>query len=163
MMGAAGATERDLPAMDGQDAGLLGEVLGAYRQFARTMRAPVVATWLALDLSMRQLAALLLLAHREVLSVGGLATDLGISRPVASHLVDQLVQRGLVSRSEDTADRRRTWVCLTAQGQDVLERLYWYQHHQGDLRCQLTGLATADLQGLARGLRALAAAALHPA
>ena len=162
MMGTAGVIERDLPALDRQDAGLLGEVLGAYLQFARTMGAPVVATWLALDLSMRQLAALLLLAHREVLSVGGLATHLGISRPVASHLVDQLVQRGLVSRNEDTADRRRTWVRLTTQGQDVLERLYWYQHEQGDLRCQLESLATTDLQALARGLRALAEAALQP-
>ncbi len=162
MRGTAGVIERDLPAMDRQDAGLLGEVLGAYWQFLRTMRAPVVATWLALDLSMRQLAALLLLADRDVLSVGGLATHLGISRPVASHLVDQLVQRGLVSRSEDAVDRRRTWVRLTAQGQDLLDRLYWHQHVHGDLRCHLENLATADLQALARGLRALAEAALQP-
>ena len=148
--------------MDEHDTGLLDDVLRAYRQLVRTMRAPVLATWLELDLSIRQFTAVLLLANRQVLSVGGLATHLGISRPMASHLVDQLVQRGLVSRTEDLADRRRTWVRLTAQGHDVLERLYGYQHAQDDLRCHLEGLATADLQALARGLRALAAAALQP-
>ncbi len=147
--------------MDGQDAGLLGEVLGAYGQLVRSMRASAVTTWLELDLSIRQLTAVVLLANRDVLSVGGLATHLGISRPMASHLVDQLVQRGLVSRTEDAADRLRTWVRLTAHGHDVLEHLYQYE--QSDLRCHLEGLAMADLHALARGLRALVTAALQPA
>src|SRR5260370_23951321 len=97
--GAAGVIERDLAAMDGQDAGLLGEVLGAYLQFARTMRAPALPNWLGLDLSLRQLAAVLLLANRDVLSVGGLPKHLGIRPPVGSPLVKQLLQQRLVSRS----------------------------------------------------------------
>lgn len=40
-------------------------------------------------------------------SLSALAENLGVSRPTASVLVDRLVQRGLVARGTDPAERRR--------------------------------------------------------
>lgn len=60
--------------------------------------------------------ALAFLAYYGSLAVGELAELLGIGNPAASVLVQQLVEQGLVVRSEDVHDRRRTLVTLTEPG-----------------------------------------------
>ncbi len=49
-------------------------------------------------------------------SIGQIATGLGISVPGASQLVDRLVRKGLLIRSESDTDRRKTRVTLTVRG-----------------------------------------------
>lgn len=50
-----------------------------------------------------------------------LSTDLGISRPVASDLIDRLEAAGWVQRTADAADRRRVLVSLTDHAVQVGE------------------------------------------
>jgi len=50
-----------------------------------------------------------------------LAEKLAVSRPSVTGVVDGLVARGLVTRSEDPADRRRVGHELTPGGRQVLE------------------------------------------
>src|SRR5205814_8919011 len=60
-----------------------------------------------LELSLTQLRALHVLAYDvEQTSLKELADRLGLSLPAVSRSIDGLVQRGLVTRSEDVADRR---------------------------------------------------------
>jgi DNA-binding MarR family transcriptional regulator len=45
--------------------------------------------------------------------------DLGVSKQAAGQLVDTLVLRGYLARTEDAADRRRLKLKLTMRGQDA--------------------------------------------
>jgi DNA-binding MarR family transcriptional regulator len=74
-----------------------------------------------LDLSLTQIKVLHYLEQSEEapLSLKDLAALIPVSLPAASRAVDELVQRGLVTRSEDDADRRIKRVDVTAAGRQV--------------------------------------------
>jgi DNA-binding MarR family transcriptional regulator len=60
----------------------------------------------------------------EPRSLGSIAEELGLSLPAVSRAVDGLSKRGLVTRTEDPADRRTKLVAPTASGQEVVQRLF---------------------------------------
>ena len=77
-----------------------------------------------LDLSLSQIKATQLLATElDEPSVKELADRLGLSLPAVSRAVDGLVRRGLVTRTEDSEDRRCKRVAATPEGRDVMHRL----------------------------------------
>jgi DNA-binding MarR family transcriptional regulator len=77
-----------------------------------------------LELSLTQLRALHVLTRDdETLSLKELADRLGLSLPAVSRSIDGLVQRGLVTRAEDAADRRMKQVRATAEAPELLDRL----------------------------------------
>jgi DNA-binding MarR family transcriptional regulator len=104
------------------------------------------------DLTISQLKALVILDARGSLTVSQVASRLGIGRPSASILVEQLVQLNLVVREEDRVDRRRSLVSLTVAGREFMERLY---HQYDPLGGWLEQLPDHDLESLAGGFRAL--------
>jgi DNA-binding MarR family transcriptional regulator len=75
------------------------------------------------DLSLPQLAALHLVDHRKHMRIGELATELMLTLPSASRLTSELVDRGLMERREDEADRRAKSVTLTAAGCSMIEAI----------------------------------------
>jgi DNA-binding MarR family transcriptional regulator len=77
-----------------------------------------------LELSLTQLRALHVLVYdTEQMSLKELADRLELSLPAVSRSIDGLVQRGLVTRAEDAADRRMKQVRATDAAPDVLDRL----------------------------------------
>lgn len=74
-------------------------------------------------LTMAQLVALHALDHEGGRSVGGIGGCLQLSPGATSHLVDRLVQLGLVERREDAEDRRQKVVQITAAGRDLVHRV----------------------------------------
>lgn len=110
--------------------------------------------WLSLDMGIGQLKAMMVLAKHRQLTVGGLARALDVSEPSASLLVDKLVTRGLAARETDPADRRRTLVFASEEGDLLVDRL------RRSRREHLTGwlelMNELDLRALAQGLDALA-------
>jgi DNA-binding MarR family transcriptional regulator len=77
-----------------------------------------------LDLSLSQIRILHLLTGRfEHASLKTLSEEIGLSLPATSRSVEALVQRGLVTRSEDAADRRLKAVRATGQAHDLVDRL----------------------------------------
>jgi DNA-binding MarR family transcriptional regulator len=75
------------------------------------------------DISAIQFATLFLLAGEEELTIKRVAELLGRSVSATSRLLDQLVIRGLVSRAEDTRDRRIKRVSLSENGQAFIQTL----------------------------------------
>ena len=131
---------------------------GALRRVA-DLAKPQDSEWLTLDLGMGQFKAMVVLIKHKQLTVGGLARALNISEPSASLVVDKLVTRGLVERNTDVADRRRTLVVPTDEGNRLLERLRRTQQDQ--LSGWLGLVHERDLRALVRGLDALADAIEH--
>jgi DNA-binding MarR family transcriptional regulator len=133
---------------------LVDEALAAFSDYFLVLRQSVEPVWAQLDLTISQLKAIILLDVTGPMTIGTLGNRLGIGRPSASILTDQLVQLALVERVEDKQDRRRTLVHITATGRSLVLHLlrgntemmrYWYE-------C----LSDEDLAALERGFRALA-------
>jgi DNA-binding MarR family transcriptional regulator len=74
-----------------------------------------------LDLSFTQVKSLLVLRESDGLAVKDLGARLNLSLPAASRAVDQLVQRGLVGRTESAIDRRSRLVALLPAGRELLD------------------------------------------
>ncbi len=109
--------------------------------------------WLQLDLTMGQVKALFALRCVKAMPIGGLAERLKIGLPAASSVADKLVQLELAERHDDPSDRRRTFIELTPQGEQLLNRLHQGRHNQ--LRAWLAQMHEADFAALAQGLEAL--------
>ena len=110
-------------------------------------------------LTMAQLVALHVLAHRGAMSVTRVANLLRLSPAATSHLIDRLFGARLVARTEDPVDRRHKRVAITSSGRTLVERV---QDERSAEVSRVIGRLSADLQRqfarvLARVVSALAA------
>ena len=129
--------------------------VSAYMDLFVMMQSAAVAHWLMFELTFAQARALIILAAHKALSVSQLARLLAIGNPAASTLVQQLVKRELITRTENETDRRQTVVRLSEQGEEIgagrrSDREQQWQRWLGRL-------SNEELSGLARGLSALQA------
>jgi DNA-binding MarR family transcriptional regulator len=62
--------------------------------------------------------------RRGIASVSAIAEDSRTSRSAVSKAVDALVNKGLVSRSQDPNDRRNIPLALTAEGERVMSAIF---------------------------------------
>jgi len=127
--------------------------LQVQRELMQAFHARPDPGWLHLELTMGQLKALFVLAD-EALTVGQVASLMGLSQPTSSLLIDRLVHLGLVTRTEDPDDRRRTRVRVTADGRTRLTGLR--QGGEDRWRALLEQLDPDDLAAWTRVVGALA-------
>lgn len=69
----------------------------------------------------RQVEVLHFLARRDHWSVGGVATELGVSSAAATKAIVRLERKGLVTRTVDMMDRRCVIVRITRAGNDIVQ------------------------------------------
>jgi len=134
---------------------LVGTIVKAYMDLFITMQFNAVSHWLMLELTFAQARALFMLAARKELTVSQLAKLLDVGNPTASILVQQLVERELVTRTEDNSDRRHTIIRLSPKGQEIgagrrKERAKQWERW-------LTQVSDEELSALAHGLSAIVA------
>jgi len=132
---------------------LVDTVVRAYMDLFMTMQFNAVSHWLMLELTFAQARALFMLAARQELTVSQLARLLGVGNPTASILVQQLVERDLVTRTEHATDRRHTMIRLSQKGAEIgagrrKEREKQWQRW-------LSHLSEEELKALAHGLGAI--------
>src|SRR3954451_25397002 len=76
------------------------------------------------ELSFSQMKALHALhGDPDAISVKRLGETLGLSLAAMSRAAEELVQRGLVNRTEDTTDRRMKRLCLTDEGRTLVQKM----------------------------------------
>ncbi len=80
------------------------------------------------ELSFTQMKALHWLHEEDAVSVKRLGETLGLSLAAMSRAADELVQRGLVDRTEDTSDRRIKRLKLTSSGRKLVQRMRELRH-----------------------------------
>jgi DNA-binding MarR family transcriptional regulator len=132
-------------------------IIDAQRTVFFALQAATTDLWLNLELTMNQLKALFSLSHYGDLTMSAFATTLNVGKASASVLVEQLVHRGLVARTEDPADRRRSVVRLTPDGLEAITRLRI--GGEAPMRRWLHALSPDDFQALMRSSQVLAAVA----
>nr|WP_199294791.1 MarR family transcriptional regulator [Leptolyngbya sp. FACHB-60] len=104
-------------------------------------------------LSLSQLRVLYFLRRRSQSSLSEVADYLDVTRPTMSAMVERLVQRGLVNRISDPAERRRIILTLTPEGTAEMERVY--DATLQTVAARLEGLSEAQLQQVKAGLEIL--------
>ncbi|MFT4295059.1 MAG: MarR family winged helix-turn-helix transcriptional regulator [Micropruina sp.] len=108
------------------------------------------------DLTMQQFRALGHLVKQPGISGNELGGLLGVSAPTASGLVERLVEKGLVERSDDADDRRIRRLHPTEAGRDVMRQMdSMFERALGVL---LGVLSADDLEQLCRSARTMLAA-----
>ena len=132
---------------------LVSTIVQSYMELFVAMQFNAVSHWLMLELTFAQARALFILAARKELTVSQLAKLLGVGNPTASLLVQQLVERGLVMRTEHSTDRRHTILSLSPKGAEIGAGRREAREKQWQR--WLSNLNNDELSALARGLSAL--------
>jgi DNA-binding MarR family transcriptional regulator len=91
--------------------------------------------------------------------VGELARELGLSLPATSTLARELEEHGLITRSEDPADRRRTVVGLAPATEKAVRG--WLALRSRPLEQALASLTEPEQEAFLKGLAALADALME--
>lgn len=74
-------------------------------------------------ISLAQLGVLFLLHEKQPIQSKDIALDMRISRSAVTQLIDGLVDMELVSRLEDSTDRRNVFLQLSKKGRSKLKQL----------------------------------------
>jgi MarR family transcriptional regulator, organic hydroperoxide resistance regulator len=131
----------------------LDELAGLYWFVQKAIQERTITDWVEADLSAAQLKTLFLVTFKKPSNVNHLSSLLGVGQPTASHLVEKLVQVGLLERSENPQDRRSVQVRTSAAGQELVRRLW--QGRREFLRSWLERLNSNEIDALWKGLSAL--------
>ena len=91
--------------------------------------------------------------HKGVKSVSDLADVKHISRPAISQAVDLLVEKGYITRTQNSQDRRFVELSLTGSGRQLIDTIF--QINGIWMAEKLAGLAPGELAQLTRGLEIL--------
>lgn len=135
---------------------LIKEVIELQRKVDRAQRPYRLDAWMRLHLTIAQLKSLFFLSNHGSTSLGRLAEALGVTPTNTSGIIDRLVKRGLVSRSENPENRRMLSIRTTEKGEQLISGLRSRKH--GYMAQVLDRLPGEDLAALARGLAALTGA-----
>jgi DNA-binding MarR family transcriptional regulator len=130
------------------------EVLDVIPQVMRLIRGELREHREA-ELSVAQFRSLTFLDRHSGASLSELAEHIGLALPSMSKLVDGLVERGLVTRQEDAADRRRVVLCLTASGNECVRAAIEATQHY--LSSRLALLTPEERATVVRAMGALRA------
>jgi DNA-binding MarR family transcriptional regulator len=102
-------------------------VLDAYRRLTRALHVERARRgsdpWYECPMTMPQLRALSLIVNQRGLSSRELATRLAVGASAITPVVDRLVERGFVRRTDDPHDRRIARLEATDRGADLLDRM----------------------------------------
>ena len=79
--------------------------------------------WLALDITLLQLKALVVLTTRGTSRPGEIAEALGVLPASVTGILDRLADRGLAQRKPDPSDRRCSVIRATPAGEATLEQI----------------------------------------
>ena len=114
---------------------------------------PIREAFEASGLGPRHSRVLIVVCFRRELSVTAVAEHLDVSLPAASLLIGELDRAGLLTRVEDSRDRRRTLVRIHQDYEDAADE--WLEARAAPWRATLARLSPRERQGFLEGWRIL--------
>jgi DNA-binding MarR family transcriptional regulator len=132
---------------------LIRKVTELQREAFQILEAQEPSPWIDLNLTKAQLRICFLLWCHGPMTPGKVADVLEVPKANITGIVDRLVAHGLVSRREDSEDRRSYILRLTEEGHEQIGRLRdaWIAR----MERVLNKVSQEDLEFLCRGLEAL--------
>jgi len=141
-----------------QNPRLLSERIAIGRALWRELVIGFSAQLHCLGLGFTQLAAMYAIGGTHTLTIADLAEQVGRSHSATSRLVESLVRRGFVQRSEEVADRRQRTLELTAEGRALLSQID--RARADEFLAVVRPLPPAERALIAMGVAALSSRAL---
>jgi DNA-binding MarR family transcriptional regulator len=132
---------------------LIKSIIECQRKIDRGRRQYELEVWMSLPLSIAQLKCLFFISNQGGTNLGSLATALGVTPTNVTGIVERLVQKGLISRTENLEDRRMLSLRTTEQGNELISKLR--QRRISYMTELLTKMSLEELAVLARGLASL--------
>lgn len=123
---------------------LVGRILKKAEEIFQGVRPIIPSEWLTSDITVAQLRVLLVLYTRGPSRMSAIASCVGIAISTATSIVDNLVKKGLVIRSDDAEDRRLVICELSPEGQALINRLWMLS--RGQIEKLLQGLTLEQLK-----------------
>jgi DNA-binding MarR family transcriptional regulator len=103
---------------------LVNHILEGSGEIYRRLGIQFPAGWLAGDITVPQLRAMLHIYTDGPGSMGNVARELGVSLPTTTGIVDKLVSRGMVVRETGSSDRRLVIIRLSPAGNRLVSELW---------------------------------------
>jgi MarR family 2-MHQ and catechol resistance regulon transcriptional repressor len=103
------------------------------------------------ELSLTEFAVMEALFHKGDLSAGEVSKRVLLRSGSLTYVIDKLVERGLIKRRVREADRRRTYLQLTAPGTALMRRIW--PGHAAVIELATSGLTLAEKRSAARLLK----------
>jgi DNA-binding MarR family transcriptional regulator len=135
---------------------LLPALAKAMTRRSHEVPAPIKADWHRAGLAPRHMNLLITLALAGPMSVSDLSARLDVGLATTSLVVGELGRVGIVVRTEDPNDRRRTIVDLDPAHRQAISA--FVGRRAGIVKRALEPLTPQERTGLVKGLRAIVAA-----
>jgi len=102
---------------------LIEEMIELQRRVDRDRRQYELDAWMHLNLSIGQLKSLFFVSNRGATSLSKLAAALRVTPTNTTGIVDRLLKRGLITRTESPDDRRVLLLRTTPLGDELITEL----------------------------------------
>ena len=130
---------------------LVAEISELMRKVDRYRRGLEVEAWMDLPfITMPQLKSLFFISNEGSTNSVKLAAALKVTPSNVTGIIDRLVEQKLVSRVENSDDRRQLVLRTTAKGEGLISNLR--ERRRSAMAKALAGLTPDELATLARGL-----------
>lgn len=110
---------------------LISQIIDVQRTIDRSRRQYETDIWVTFPLTRAQLRSLFFISFHKGTCLVDLAHTLGVTPTNVTGIVNRLIKQGLVSRTEDSRDRRMALVKTTDEGEEFVSNIrlrrkdYW--------------------------------------
>ena len=102
---------------------IIEEMIELQRRVDRDRRQYELDAWMHLNLSIGQLKSIFFISNRGTTSLSKLAAALGVTPTNTTGIVDRLLKRGLITRTDSPDDRRVLLLRTTLRGEELIAQL----------------------------------------
>jgi len=129
------------------------QIIEMQRKIDRAPRQYELDVWMDLPVTIAQLKSLFFISSQGKTNLMNLAAALKVTPTNMTGIIDRLVKQGLVSRTENTNDRRMLVLCLTGKGEELIARLR--EKRRGYMKDVLAYMSIDELVNLEQGLTSM--------
>jgi DNA-binding MarR family transcriptional regulator len=132
---------------------LIKEVLVLQGQVDHVVKHFAAEPWIDLKMTIAQLKSMFFIAAKGKTNFKKLADALGVTPPNITGIIDRLVEQGLVSRTENSEDRRIMLLQMTAKGNELIHNLH--ENRFQKMNILMLNMSEDEIKALAIGLKGL--------
>jgi MarR family transcriptional regulator, organic hydroperoxide resistance regulator len=133
---------------------LIAEIIELQRKVDQGRRQYEPDAWIGVNVTVPQLRSLFFIRNEGTTNLSKLAARLAVTPTNVTGIVDRLLKKGLITRTESSQDRRILELRLTEDGEKLVTKLR--ERRREYMSDVLARMSPEDLEILAQGFKSLA-------